>query len=184
MNAAQQLFIDNGVGPTTIEQITAAADVAKGTFYLYFAAKEQLVGALAERFTQQLLATIVHGVAACGAADWRGRLSAWAVHAVAGYLDAIRVHDIILYDAHAPTREGLVDNAIIDHLTGLLAHGASAGAWTIDDPRFTAAFLFNGLHGVVDDAVHAEPRVNRKRLSVRLERICFRAVGLRPPPAR
>ncbi len=37
MNAALTLFLANGVAPTTIEQITAGADVAKGTFYLHVA---------------------------------------------------------------------------------------------------------------------------------------------------
>ena len=36
MDAAQRLFLKQGVGPTTIDQITSGADVAKGTFYLHF----------------------------------------------------------------------------------------------------------------------------------------------------
>ena len=39
MNAAQRLFLEQGVATTTIEQITMGADVAKGTFYLHFSSK-------------------------------------------------------------------------------------------------------------------------------------------------
>jgi AcrR family transcriptional regulator len=46
MTAAQRLFLKFGVGSTTIEQITSDADVAKGTFYLYFASKEDVLEAL------------------------------------------------------------------------------------------------------------------------------------------
>jgi hypothetical protein len=90
---------------------------------------------------------------------------------VCGYLDSIRLHDILSYGSRPPTREGLVDNVTIDHLFDLLQSGVVAGAWSIDDPRFTAVFLFSGLHGVVDDAHVKEKRINRDWLVRRLERL-------------
>lgn len=42
-------------------------------------------------------------------------------------------------------------------------------------PEFRRAYR---LHGVVDDAYLKEKRVNRTRLVRRMERLCFRAVGL------
>jgi len=60
----------------------------------------------------------------------------------------------------------------------LLQGGVDASAWKIDDPRFTAVFLFSGLHGIVDDAHTKEKRINRERLVQRLEKLCFRAVEL------
>jgi len=59
-----------------------------------------------------------------------------------------------------------------------LGAGADAGAWSIDDPRFTAVFLFSGMHGIVDDAYLKEKRIVRSRLVKRLQRVCFRNVGL------
>jgi hypothetical protein len=102
---------------------------------------------------------------------------------VATYLDSIRLHDILFFGSRPPTREGLVDNIVIDHLAELLREGEAAGAWSVDDCRFTAVFLFSGLHAVVDDAYSKEKRVNRTRLTQRLETLCFRAVGLFPAPA-
>ena len=55
---AQHLFLEHGVGPTTIEQITSRAKVAKGTFYLYFPSKEAVLAALGDRFGEQHLAKI------------------------------------------------------------------------------------------------------------------------------
>jgi AcrR family transcriptional regulator len=178
MNAAQRLFLDHGVESTTIEQITSAADVAKGTFYLHFSSKEDIRAALGERFAQVHLAKIKAAIAEERNEDWKGKLSAWAATGVASYLDAIRLHDILFYGSRSPTREGLVNSIVIDHLVELLEAGARAGVWSVDDPRFTGVFLFSGLHGVVDDAYTKEKRVNRGRLTQRLERLCFRAVGL------
>ena len=178
MNSAQRLFLEQGVAPTTIEQITSGADVAKGTFYLHFSSKEDILVALGERFAQEHLIKIKAAVAEKRQGDWKGKLATWATSCVTGYLDSIRLHDIAFYESRPPTREGLVNNIVIDHLADLLQAGVDAGAWSIDDPRFTAVFLFSGLHGVVDDAYIKEKRVNRSRLAHRLEQLCFRAVGL------
>jgi hypothetical protein len=78
----------------------------------------------------------------------------------------------------APSREGRIDNLVIDHLTWLLKAGTEAGAWSIDDARFSAVFLFSGMHGIVDDADVKEKRIARGRLIGELQRICFRSAGL------
>jgi AcrR family transcriptional regulator len=176
MNAAEQLFLEQGITTTTIEQITLRAGVAKGTFYLYFTSKDDVLAALSERFAQQHLACIKTAVAQAPANDWKKTLATWARACATGYLDLIKLHDILFYGTRPSTREGLVDNIVIDHLVELLRAGVDAKAWSIDDPRFTAVFLFSGLHGVVDDAYSKEKQVNRKRLTQRLERLCLHAV--------
>ena len=46
--AAMNLFRDNGFHKTTVEDITDAADVGKGTFFNYFPSKEHVLGVLGE----------------------------------------------------------------------------------------------------------------------------------------
>ena len=178
MNAAERLFLEHGFGPTTIEQITVAARVAKGTFYLYFKSKDDVRLALGERFARDHLARIKAAIGRQPLVDWKGRLSAWATASVSFYLDSIKLHDVLFYEGRSPTREGLVDNIVITDLADMLRSGAEAGAWSIEDARSTAVFLFSGMHGVVDDAYLTEARVNRRRLAQRLEELCFNAVRL------
>jgi AcrR family transcriptional regulator len=177
MNAAQHLFLKHGVEQTTIEQITSGAAVAKGTFYLYFSSKEDVLAALRNRFAQDLLKKIKTALAHHKPEDWNGKLAAWAAAGVTRYLDSIRLHDILFYASRPPKRHGLVRNIIIDHLLELLQAGSDAGAWSIDDAHFTAIFLFNGLHSAVDYATANEKRVNRSRLAHKLQRLFLRAVG-------
>src|SRR6516162_2099426 len=47
--AAMKLFEKKGIFNTTVEEITQAADVGKGTFFNYFPSKEAILSALAER---------------------------------------------------------------------------------------------------------------------------------------
>jgi AcrR family transcriptional regulator len=55
LGAGLRLFLTHGVGATSVEMIVAEADVARGTFYLYFDGKEALVDALVDRFFTPLM---------------------------------------------------------------------------------------------------------------------------------
>jgi AcrR family transcriptional regulator len=49
-----ELFISQGYAATSVEQIVAGADVARGTYYLYFHDKEALFKTLVERLAVQI----------------------------------------------------------------------------------------------------------------------------------
>lgn len=46
--AAMKLFAERGLAATTVDEIVAVADVAKGTFFNYFHSKEQIFGLFVE----------------------------------------------------------------------------------------------------------------------------------------
>ena len=177
MDAAQRLFLKRGVASTTIEQITSGAQVAKGTFYLYFSSKEDVLRALHARFGEEHFLNIKAAVDRIPSGDWQGKLAAWASASVDTYLDSVQLHDVLFFGPRPHTREGLVENAVIDHLSGLLQAGAKAKIWFIPDARSTAVFLFSGAHALIDHAYLKEKRVNRKRLADRLRQLCFHTLG-------
>ena len=54
VDAALAVFATRGVATTSVDHIVEAADVAKGTFYLYFRTKDDAVNAVAERIVTQV----------------------------------------------------------------------------------------------------------------------------------
>ncbi len=178
MNSAERLFLEQGVGATTIEQITTGADVAKGTFYLHFSSKEDVLEALRNRFIASLLESIRQAVDKQKEDDWQGRLAAWCKACVSAYLDAARLHHVVFYEVPPPTREGLTNNVIIDYLTDLLAGGARAKAWSVTSPRLTAVFLFSAFHGVIVEEMTSEKRVSKARLAGEISAHFFRTLGI------
>lgn len=61
LDAALALFAKNGFANTSVEAITAAADVGKGTFFNYFPTKEHLLLAFGERQVGKL-ASAAHAI--------------------------------------------------------------------------------------------------------------------------
>ncbi len=153
MNAAEKLFLDKGVETTTISDIVEQAEVAKGTFYHYFSSKNDMLVALANRYTGEFVKRLAIEVNACDQADWAGRLRA-CIHAnVATYLETYRIHDVVYTNHHHHDRNNQAKNDILDQLMDILEGGRLAGLWRLPEPRITALIIYSGVHGVTDDAI-------------------------------
>lgn len=164
LDAAQQLFLDKGIGATSIDDIASAAQVAKGTFYLYFPSKEALLHALQERFVAGFVERLEIAMERCGPDRWRLRLQAWVKTIIEGYLDNVRLHDVIFHELQPYDRHAMSNNSAIDQLTTLLGEGAKAGAWLAEEPRATAVMFFHALHGGVDAAIADSKKIHRAKL--------------------
>jgi AcrR family transcriptional regulator len=159
VDAAVATFATKGVASTSVDDIVRAAGVAKGTFYLYFDTRDDIVSAVAER--------LVDGVGramddALGAAD---RSAAERIRGIAGAMAAVGTDPYereLLEALHRPGNEAVHDRLsgrIVDRLapavTGVIADGVAAGEFVAQDPRQSAAFVlacFSSLHDLVDDA--------------------------------
>ncbi|MBB3459752.1 TetR/AcrR family transcriptional regulator [Rhizobium sp. BK377] len=176
MLVAERLFLEKGVDHTTIEEITQGAGVSKGAFYLHFSSKADVIEALRTRFVQKLLNGIVEELGKQQTDDWNGKLTAWAKACAMGYLNAARLHNLVFAAAPPPSREGLTNNILIDNLQQLLAAGSRERAWSLQEPAFTAIFLFNALHGVVNRNAIGDDSAKRTELLRNIEESVLRLV--------
>lgn len=173
------MFVDKGIVATSIDEIASTAEVAKGTFYLYFPSKEALLAALQDRFITQFCAQLAIAMERCGPDRWRARLRAWIKTLIEGYLDQVALHDVIFHETKAYDRHAMSHNPAIDQLIELLSAGAKADAWLSESPRFTAVMFFHALHGAVDAAIDESPKVNRARLIRNITTFIERALCVR-----
>lgn len=179
LDAAQQLFLEKGIAATSVEDIVSAADVAKGTFYLYFASRDALLDALRERFVAGFCERAHSAMQRCGPQRWRPRLHAWVKTLIEGYLEQVPLHDVIFHEVERYDRHAMSNNPTIDQLTELLSEGARAGAWTAEEPRSTAVMLFHAFHGGVDAAIADNTKVDRARLIRNITTFVERALNAR-----
>lgn len=92
LDAAYDLFLERGMSKTSIGDIASRANVAKGTFYLYFSDKDAIMRTLLGRVSYRILEE------ACAAAEELGPVSfADKVLAVADYvIEYLRRETLVL----------------------------------------------------------------------------------------
>lgn len=134
-----------------MEEIAGAAGVAKGTVYLYFQSKDELVQALISQVGENILAEIEAVVEAPGTASQK-------VQQVASILLDYLMRERALFPAYA--RELLrggrgaaktywrklqeMEEKFVDLVTRLFAQGIAAGQFIPANPRLLA-FMLRGL---------------------------------------
>jgi AcrR family transcriptional regulator len=184
LDAAVRIFADRGIGSATIADITRAAGVAKGTFYLYFDSREQLVWALKERMVDEILAHASSLYEQVGRQDW------WALVDTFGesYVDFMLEHRDMV---HVMAQEQISLESdppfsdcyqkIHEMLTAGLRAGIEAGVFSSPDPELTARLLHHAIDGIMVHALLYEPEVDRDRLVAAIRDLLKRAVA--PMPA-
>ncbi len=70
LDAAYGLFLEKGMQKTSVDEIVKGANVAKGTFYLYFHDKEHLLHQLAYQLSAKILSEAYEQVSAHPAEDF------------------------------------------------------------------------------------------------------------------
>jgi len=178
MDAALQLFIEQGITATSVDQIVKSAVVAKGTFYLYFESKEGLLAALQERFITSFCTHTQRALDRHRPDQWRARLKAWVGASIECYLDQMAVHDVVFHDFHPEDREQVNANPVVAQLAAFLTAGTQADAWTVRNPHVTAIMLFSAMHGAVDDAVANDRTPDRPRLTRTVAEFFEKVLGL------
>jgi AcrR family transcriptional regulator len=150
VDAAQAAFAVRGVANTAVSHIVAAAGVAKGTFYLYFESKDDVLVAVAERVVDGLLE------AAEAALD----TDASAVDQLRSFIDALGSFDnepgvVELAEVlHRPENRLLHDRLaerivprMVPLMEAIIRRGVAEGAFAVPDPRAAAWFVLGGLRG-------------------------------------
>lgn len=155
VDAALTLFLDKGFHATSVAEIVGVAGVAKGTFYLYFQTKEDVLVALQKRFLDGFIEKIETALFTTAGRPWQERLDEWMKACVLFYLENVELHDLVFHQFAWSRNEFQQPNPIVDRLSELLEAGRAAGEFDVENTRLTAVMLFSAMHGAVD-AVFAE----------------------------
>ena len=178
--AATTLFGEKGVSATGIGDITDRAEVARGTFYLYFTSKDEVVAELWRRYvagfmilTDALAETTEGTESGSRILDLLTRLTEHA-------LDHAHLHRVIYgtADATAIALCKRSDEAILARLTRVIeAHVGETGD-QMSDSGVTASLIFNALDGALHRAIMQDQPMDRPGFIRSVRQFAARALGL------
>lgn len=165
LEAAERVLAERGIQATTVADMTAAAGVAKGTFYLYFSTKEDVIRALQRRHFQAMLDRVADAAAKLQDADW------WDV--VDSLIETIVDYDCEQRDWYCKVIQGWappptdVDKPraqIHDLISGAIRTGMAGGHCHAEDPEFAALLLQSALEGSMQHLFLGDEEIDRDRL--------------------
>lgn len=181
LDAALDLLLEGGLGALRVEDVTAAAGAAKGTFYRYFTSKDDLLMALRLRYADDFMDHIVHRLDAAADRGWAERISALVEAGTDFAVANIGAHNVLFHlpgvvpsDPHE--LHGL-ELPFITWLADFIRAGTADGAFSVADPDTTALLFYSAFHGSLDREAHRGP-VDRARICDALVSLLSRAVGL------
>ncbi len=185
LDAAFDVFTEKGVVASSVDDIVAAAGVAKGTFYLYFRTKDDAIDAVAER--------VVDGVVQAfeAAAETTGLSPAERLLALGrsvGQVGADPRERELVEIYHRPQNRAIHDRLTERILTrasatveSIVSDGIAAGQFEDQDPHLAAGFVlatFTSLHDLVGN--EAEVSV----VAAELNAFILRGLGYRGDGSR
>lgn len=179
VEAAWRLFSKKGMLNTSVSEIVREAHVAKGTFYLYFETKDDVLGAIVEHNVmpfERILAEL-QGYPVC-----RETCDAAVDSLMAAMKDNFTVMQMmhearfLSYVTHNMTREYSLP-AIQEAIRSWLDNGVSQGVIHIPDTRFTARYIYQSFHAMMDSAI-IEKAFTHDELSENLKFILKRILNL------
>ena len=177
LDAAARVLVERGLAATTMAEVAEAASVAKGTVYLYFESKADLLAGLRARYFADF-ATRLEGPSAAGrrpgtAARVERLVSASYDFALANH----ELHHVLFHEAGFGEGEEVFAR-VRTTLAEVIEAGQAAGELDVDDPALATEFLLHGLHGMLVAATHG-PRPERRRLVAGVTELTCRALGVR-----
>ena len=153
--AARKLMERRGLEAVTMEEIAGAAGVAKGTIYLYFPSKDELIQALITLVGENLLQDIEAIVKASGSPPEK-------IHRVASLLLDYLSRERALFPAYARdsqqswrgSHKGYwrrlqeMEEKFLDLVTPVFSQGINAGLFIPANPRLLTFMLRGMVRGV------------------------------------
>jgi AcrR family transcriptional regulator len=152
LDAATEVFLENGYGGATIDLVVERAGASKGTVYSFFGGKDGLFAAIVEERVERILAAfgdpeVVHS-------DVRHALAHIAERymEVAMAPDAVGLWRLIIAEGSrfpelARTFYQLGPDRTNSHLAGMLSAWRERGLISLDDPELAAVQFLNAVSG-------------------------------------
>ena len=166
MEAAIKVFADKGIARSTVADITKAAGVAKGTFYLYFTSKEHLLGALKEMFVNEILAHSTAIYSRVGQDDWESLLDATVASMTDFFIERQDMIHVMVQEGVSPETNDLYaecEKKVEEMFATAIRLGIETGVFHCTDPEMTGRLIHAAFEGSLKNELLYRGGIDRER---------------------
>ena len=154
LQAAGEVFLDQGYGGASMDAIATAAGVSKATVYAHFAGKEQLFTEMVSAYCREQRAAVADIEAAHPAVEEGLRRIALTIMRYLAHPRAMAFSRMIMGEA---TRFPDLGRAFVEsgflglqrEVAGVLERAASRGELKLEDPALAAELFINMVRGPI-----------------------------------
>lgn len=166
LDAAQALIMELGYETMTMSDVAERAGVGKGTVYLYFDSKADLLQGLRVRYWDEIV-SVARDATTRRTRSWHRRVSQLfedlVDHSIREHAFFHAIYSIV------PTTDISPHDVLSEILAGVLREGQAAAEFEIIDVDVTARMMVSGYNGMIAWILHAPPRERRARTRLMLE---------------
>ncbi|MEX1308543.1 MAG: TetR/AcrR family transcriptional regulator [Eubacteriales bacterium] len=158
VNAAETLFLEKSVKRVTVNEITKKAGVAKGTFYLYFESKDDVVWHFMEHRLDSILHTL-HKI------DLHGYAEADIDAIIDNIIKYVKKHEKVLKMIHQARFYSFLGKknmekkyiySVVEPIYQWMEKGIATGLLDIENPQFVAYFITLSVHDMIDSILDGD----------------------------
>lgn len=179
--AARQVFATIGFAEATIDDLAAAAQIGKGTFYRQFESKDHVLGALWERYVDSIV-QITRQVLEDHAdlpGEWWTTLDQIMTTLIAHAVENADLHRIVYGQANAAALDicKQANHRVIDLICDYVDQGAAAAAFQARHPAVAFRIAYHGIDGLLDDRISDHNPIDTDDLTADALQLLHRALG-------
>lgn len=155
--AARDLFLHKGISATTMDDVAAACELAKGTLYLYFRSKDEVAFALLLQATEDLLVALRDALEpGLPSVEQLERLAITYYRFFVTQPESFRYMFVVPHESYSGrVRQELLDRwaatgrAALAVVATLVERAGAAGELRVAEPWATAVALWSAVTGVI-----------------------------------
>ncbi len=181
LDAARQVFATIGFAEATIDDLTAAAQIGKGTFYRQFESKDHVLGALWERYVDRIVHITRHVLEdhANLPGEWWTTLDQIMTTLIAHAVENADLHRIVYGQGNAAALDicKQANHRVIDLISDYVDQGAAATVFQARHPAVAFRIAYHGIDGLLDDRISDHNPIDTDDLTADALQLLHRALG-------
>jgi AcrR family transcriptional regulator len=170
LDAAEEVLLDRGLRATTVADVAEAAGVAKGTMYLYYGSKDDLLVALRSRYLDQVTAALTQPPGKPVLERIRRMIFGMFDFGTTHH----ELHHLLFHEAGFSEDDVFVN--IREQFKELIEEGVETGELREQDVQMASVFVVNGVHGALVYGTHS-PRLSRRRAATEVADLVAHALA-------